>query len=161
VRFSVAAAPKTASVCHCRMCQKAFGAPYGLLAAFADADLTWTRGRVRLFASSALVDRGFCANCGTPLIYRIRQSGVTDVAVAAFDDPGALAPTSQLSVETRIPFVDGIAALPVRPEDPKYLPMLAEIARTTRQHPDHDTPSSGAGAWRAHPSHDGGNDHGG
>ena len=156
VRFRVSGGPKSASICHCRMCQKAFGAPYGLLVSVQDADLEWTRGSLRLFPSSDLVDRGFCANCGTPLTYVLKGGGQTGLAVAAFDTPERVAPTSQLSADTRIGFVDHIAELPFRPENPKFLPMLDEIARTNRQHPDHETPNEGGDAWRPEPSFDGG-----
>ena len=56
-----------ASICHCRMCQKAFGAFYGPLVT--GKGLVWTRGEPSWFQSSNKVRRGFCAQCGTPLAY--------------------------------------------------------------------------------------------
>ena len=55
------------SICHCRMCQKAFGGPFGALVTA--HDLAWTRGSPRTFASSNKARRGFCADCGTPLTF--------------------------------------------------------------------------------------------
>ena len=52
VRFAVSATPVKVSICHCRMCQKAAGAPF---ASFADIDrenFTWTRGEPAAFRSS-------------------------------------------------------------------------------------------------------------
>ena len=70
VRFSVeTSALRRASICHCRMCQKAFGGFYAPLVNVDPAGLTWTRGERALFRSSNIVSRGFCAACGTPLTY--------------------------------------------------------------------------------------------
>ena len=68
-----------ASICHCRMCQKAFGGFFGALVTA--HDLEWTRGEPKRFASSNKVQRGFCAACGTPLTYE--YGGPVEVAVGA------------------------------------------------------------------------------
>ncbi|KAF1686340.1 aldehyde-activating protein [Pseudoxanthomonas broegbernensis] len=137
VRFRVAGVLEDASVCHCRMCQKAFGAYYAPLVSTRGAALAWTRGAPRHFQSSNLVRRGFCAGCGTPLTYE-GPDGVA-LAAGAFDRPAALAPRIQYAIEGRLPFVDGLAALPARrtEEDEAAADFLARIVSC--QHPDHDT----------------------
>ena len=70
IRFAVSAPPVKVSICHCRMCQKASGAPF---ASFADIDrenFTWTRGKPAAFRSSSIAERDFCRECGTPLTFR-------------------------------------------------------------------------------------------
>jgi hypothetical protein len=131
VRFRVGAVGR-ASICHCRMCQKAFGSFFGPLVTV--SDLTWTRGRPKRFWSSNLVQRGFCAECGTPLTFE-HPAGV-ELAIGAFDDPSAVPPTIQVSREERLPFFDGIAALPPKPGHEAALFLAAVVSR---QHPDHDT----------------------
>ncbi|CTP84088.1 hypothetical protein XTPLMG730_0675 [Xanthomonas translucens pv. phlei] len=69
VRFRVRGRLDAASICHCRMCQKAFGAYYAALVSTRGAQLLWTCGALKHFPSSNLVRRGFCADCGTPLTY--------------------------------------------------------------------------------------------
>ena len=66
VRFEVTGPLGQASICHCRMCQKAFGSPFALLVTV--HDLEWTRGEPKRFRSSNKVERGFCAECGTRII---------------------------------------------------------------------------------------------
>ena len=67
VRFVVEGPLGRASICHCRMCQKAFGAFYG---PFVSAPkVRWTTGAPKYFASSNRVRRGFCEACGTPLSF--------------------------------------------------------------------------------------------
>ena len=57
------------SICHCRMCQKAFGAFYGPLITGFGVD--WTRGAPKRFRVPTRSRRGFCAECGTPLDLRV------------------------------------------------------------------------------------------
>ena len=64
VRFRVEGALGDASVCHCRMCQKASGNFYLPLVSVREAKLTWTRGEPKRFRSSNHASRGFCAECG-------------------------------------------------------------------------------------------------
>ncbi len=137
VRFRVEGALGDASVCHCRMCQKAFGGFYAPLVSLKGARLIWTRGRPARFQSSEVVARGFCASCGTPLTYEA-PDGVA-LAIAAFDHPEAIVPTVQYGIEAKLPYVDGIAALPARHtlDDIAAAPFLKGLV--SRQHPDHDT----------------------
>jgi len=52
VRFRVDGDLHDSSICHCRMCQKAFGAYYAPLVSTRGANLSWTRGRPKTFRSS-------------------------------------------------------------------------------------------------------------
>jgi hypothetical protein len=141
VRFAVERLGR-ASICHCRMCQKAFGSIGGALVTA--HGLAWTRGAPRHFASSNRVRRGFCADCGTPLTYA--YEGGTEVAIAAFDRAAEIAPVIQLAVESRLPWADSLPSLPTRTpaEAHRVAPFYASIV--SYQHPDHDTaewPASG------------------
>ncbi|HJO75503.1 MAG TPA: GFA family protein, partial [Rhodospirillales bacterium] len=70
VRFTLQEPPLRATHCHCRMCQLAAGAPFVTWAVVRQADFSWTLGEPRLFPSSDLAERGFCAACGTALTFR-------------------------------------------------------------------------------------------
>ncbi len=52
VRYALLAEPYEPHICHCRMCQKAFGGPFAPLAVIDLGDFEWTRGRPATFASS-------------------------------------------------------------------------------------------------------------
>jgi hypothetical protein len=134
VRFRVERLGR-ASVCHCRMCQKAFGAFYGPLVT--GHGVTWTRGEPKRFASSNLVRRGFCGDCGTPLTYE--YEGGVELAIGAFDDPRVAAPEIQVNPADKLPFIDGIPGLPMRA--PGSEPRQEEFRNRviSHQHPDHDT----------------------
>lgn len=146
VRFRIEGALANASVCHCRMCQKAFGGFYAPLATAPRGGLTWTRGEPKRYRSSNHVLRGFCGECGTPLTYEA-QDGVA-LAIGAFDHPEEVAPTIQFGVEAKIPYVDAIPTLPARTtqDDIEAAAFLASIE--SYQHPDHDTDQWPAGRPR-------------
>ena len=137
VRFKVEGPLGDASVCHCRMCQKAFGGFYAPLVSVRGATLTWTRGEPKRFRSSNAAQRGFCADCGTPLTYEA-PDGVA-LAIGAFDTPQSIAPKIQWGVEGKLPFVDHVHELPQEHtlSDPVAAPFLVDLV--SYQHPDHDT----------------------
>jgi hypothetical protein len=132
VRFRVEGEPQRASICWCRMCQKAFGGPFGALVTVNVDQLTWTRGQRSTFQSSDNVQRGFCAACGTPLTYEWSDDRI-DLAVFAFDDPSAVEPAVQLEPDSRPAWMDHLAEMPVRPA------LGPSGAVVSRQHPDQDT----------------------
>ncbi len=137
VRFRLEGAPGQASICHCRMCQKAFGAFYAPLVSVGEATLVWTRGEPARFQSSNHVRRGFCARCGTPLTYEA-PDGVA-LAIGAFDAPEAFPPAVQWGVEKKLPYVDGLAALPGYPTERDLESVAFVRSMRSNQHPDHDT----------------------
>ncbi|MDX2202158.1 MAG: GFA family protein [Hyphomicrobiaceae bacterium] len=134
VRFSVSEIGR-ASICFCRMCQKASGSIGG---AFVSAKaFTYTRGSPSHFQSSSRAKRGFCSACGTPLTFETARG--VDFSIAAFDRAGDLPPVIQLAPEARLPWTDGLCTLPTRtPEEAaRVAPEYAAIR--SFQHPDHDT----------------------
>lgn len=125
-----------ASLCHCRMCQKAFGAFYG---PYVDAfGLEWTRGAPKYFQSSNLVKRGFCGDCGTQLSFE-GEDWPPNIAIGAFDHPEEIVPALQIGLDAKLPYADTLADLPHRPpsEAAKMQAFYASIV--SNQHPDHDT----------------------
>jgi predicted enzyme related to lactoylglutathione lyase len=124
-----------ASLCHCRMCQKAFGSIGGLLVTA--KDLEWTRGAPSHFQSSDAIRRGFCRDCGTPLTFE--WDGGIDIAIASFDRQDGIEPTIQLAAESRMRCFDNLHRLP-GPSDVERATKAAYYASVvSRQHPDHDT----------------------
>jgi hypothetical protein len=132
VRYVLSATPE-ATVCHCRMCQKAVGGPFVVLATVNIADLAWIRGEPARFSSSSMANRGFCAACGTPLTYESVEGEKIEVTVGSLDDPSPVAPVRAYGIEGRLPWVDVIAGLPGIETETKYAGLLSH------QHPDRDT----------------------
>jgi hypothetical protein len=127
------------AICHCRMCQKAFGSFFAPMVS--TYDTVWTRGSPKFYRSSNLATRGFCGACGTPLTYQ--QQGddeAIEIAVGAFDDPTAAAPVRQVNPADKLPFFDGLPQLHVRQPEENPQQEAVKAAVISYQHPDHDTP---------------------
>ena len=133
VRFHVGRVKKS-TICHCRMCQKAFGSYFAPLVMV--DDVTWTRGAPKYFRSSNLAQRGFCAECGTPLGY-LEADGGLELAGGAFDDPAAVAPVQQINVSSRQPFFDTLPSVPHHERFDLEAEFNARVINY--QHPDYDT----------------------
>jgi len=140
VRYASRQLMDNAHVCHCRMCQKAVGNLFAALVGAPNDTLIWTRGTPAIFASSDLADRGFCAQCGTPLFYRGKDSPRTGLTIGSLDDPGLAPPQVQVGMEGRLAVIDRLATLP--DSGTTEVDMAEEaplIAASNHQHPDHDT----------------------
>ena len=137
VRYRVDAPLGEASICHCRMCQKAMGGFFGPFVGAPFDALIWTRGSLKRFRSSNQVNRGFCGDCGTPLTYEYSDKHVS-LAIGTLDRPGDIRLGEQLASPSRMPYFEELAGLPVHPMDePQAAAHLARII--SYQHPDHDT----------------------
>lgn len=112
VRYALYAEPTRASICHCRMCQKAFGSYFAPLAGVPPGDFAWTHGSQGVFKSSALVERGFCRDCGTPLTFRYLDRDRISVSLGSLDEPERVPPLHQHGLESRMPFLAALIDLP-------------------------------------------------
>ena len=139
VRYKIEGALGDAGICHCRMCQKAFGSWGAALVTVPIKNLTWTRGQPAEFRSSPVVARGFCKDCGTPLYMQENGHTLYDVAIGTLDDPNAVGAFSgQVGVESKVAWFDTLHSLPQKSTDNDRTPEdLAKLV--TRQHPDRDT----------------------
>ncbi|MDI7773952.1 GFA family protein [Asticcacaulis sp. EMRT-3] len=134
VRFVITGPLGRASVCHCRMCQKAFGNVFAPLVSIIDGSLVWTKAEPARFQSSNLVKRGFCPACGTPLSYEA-PDGLA-VAIGAFDHPADIVPDIQFGTEARIGWLDHLNDWPARDtlDDIEAAPFLSDLI--SYQYPD-------------------------
>ncbi len=140
IRFVAHSLLDNSHVCHCRMCQKAFGNFFAALVGVPLVDFAWTRGAPAVFKSSEFVERGFCADCGSPLFFRHARNKHISMSIGSFDQPAAIPLEFQLGMENRLPQVDQLADLKdygtTEDADPEGTPT---IKASNRQHPDHET----------------------
>lgn len=70
VRFEVKGDIQDLSHCHCSQCRRLHGAAFASFAEVARKDFRYVSGEsdVKVFASSAINDRVFCANCGSNIL---------------------------------------------------------------------------------------------
>ena len=137
VRYALSAPFENPHICHCRMCQKAFGNYFAALVGTRKSAFAWTRGVPGIFRSSSVVERGFCRDCGTPLSFAYDHSDRIAVSIGSLDDPSAVTPASQFGMEAILPAVALLHGLPgSRTEDDVPAEMMAKLK--SRQHPDRD-----------------------
>ena len=140
IRYRFTRKPSGAHICHCRMCQKAFGAFYAPLVGGPAETFEITRGAVSIFRSSDQAERGFCASCGTPLTFAYTDGNWMSVSIGSLDDPAAFPPVDQHGVESRLSWANGLGQLPDRESTEAEAPDTAAFIKSTNhQHPDHDT----------------------
>lgn len=136
IRFEIKGELGQASICHCRMCQKAFGNFFAPLVSVKAGTLKWTKAEPKNFQSSNHVKRGFCENCGTPLTYFSPES--IALSIAAFDKPELIEPVIQYGNEGRLKYLDNLNLWPSRstPEDSDEAPYLRNLVSFQYQNED-------------------------
>ena len=112
VRYRARGPARDPCWCHCASCRRAVGASPVAWGTFLRAGFALDAGTLALRVSSAGVERGHCANCGTSLTYASAQRpDEIDVTLATLDEPLALRPTCHLWIEDRLdwgPIEDGL-----------------------------------------------------
>ena len=138
VRYALRTPSTHASVCYCRMCQKASGGPFMAFARVKASDIAWTHGAPAHFMSSNVVERGFCQACGTPLTYRFIEGPNISVTIGSLDDPEGARPQVQYCVDGEPSWIATLRTLPSRRLEDLFTPDL--MARlVNNQHPDHES----------------------
>ena len=113
VRYRVTAEPIARTICHCRSCRLASGAPTVAWAVFRPDDFRFLCGHPVGFNSSPTVTRTFCGRCGSPLTYQSSQRPeAIDVTTATFDTPNVFPPAKEIWIEHRIAWEQLNEALP-------------------------------------------------
>jgi hypothetical protein len=142
VRYKITTPPYI-SVCHCRMCQKAVGGPFAVLAAVPGGAVVWTRGAPARFRSSDVAERWFCAACGTPLAFADLEDGGLEISVGSLDDPRRAAPVAAAGMESYLSWIEQVPGLPGRTTEAS-VSAAGRASPLSYQHPDHDTPADWA-----------------
>jgi hypothetical protein len=106
VRFRAEGKPTNVNHCHCRMCQRAGGAPVVTWATFPLKQFKWTKGAPTIRRSSDIAVRGFCSACGTALLWQgDAHPDLIDITAGALDKPEAIAPNEHLWTESAVPWL--------------------------------------------------------
>jgi len=92
IRYESTAAPVFMLNCHCRDCQRSSGGPFASLVIVPTEAFTLTQGSPRYYGTQSEMggktQRGFCTECGTPVLGK--PDGVPHIVAirtASLDDP--------------------------------------------------------------------------
>ena len=105
VRYESSEAPNLVGYCHCRMCQKASGGLFLIFADFQGDAFRYVRGQPRYYRSSELATRGFCSECGSPIVFQYDDSSGPAIMVGTLDHPEDWPPNWEHSgIEGKVPW---------------------------------------------------------
>lgn len=119
IRYEAEAYLEKANYCHCRMCQRSSGAPAEVAVPVKPGTLRFTKDEPKYFQSSHFVERGFCPQCGSRLVWRsIERPDEVSLEVGCLDHPENVSPSEHTCVESQLPWYRIAEALPhTRSED--------------------------------------------
>lgn len=113
LRYAVERPWIDAGYCHCRICQRAHGAPVVAWLTAAQVAFRYVQGTPAVHASSKDGRREFCARCGSQLVFRSENDATRiDIAVATLDVPAEVVPEYHIWRESRLPWFDTQDTLP-------------------------------------------------
>ena len=114
IRYEVEGEPAHSALCHCTDCRRQSGAPMVNWTLFGNDHFRVTQGEAKVYASSELGRRHFCADCGTGLFYTNEAvlPGITDIQSGTLDDPDSLPPSAHIQTADRIAWMKDVHALP-------------------------------------------------
>ncbi|MDH4049238.1 MAG: GFA family protein [Gammaproteobacteria bacterium] len=117
LQFEATADPIDAGYCHCRMCQKLSGASALPWAAFLVNDFRYTKGKPKVYRSSAHGQREFCADCGSQIAFRDSSNEKTvEINVGTMNEPGRFPPRCHIWCDSKVEWFDTDDDLPRYPK---------------------------------------------
>jgi adenylate cyclase len=109
IRYEIDEAPRDIAYCHCRICQRWTGGIAVAGCGFRTESVRFTQGEPTYYRSSPVGKRGFCANCGSSLIFlrmkKGKESDVSFIYLAGMDRPEDYPPTWHLGIESQMPWL--------------------------------------------------------
>jgi hypothetical protein len=122
VRYEAKEPPIQGFYCHCTMCQKNYGGLFQATVKFNGEAFRFTQGEPKYYRSSDTGRRGFCAECGSPLVFLYEGNPGVWVLVGSLDRPGDWPLTKDASwgqsghwyVESKVPWHEINDGLPQR-----------------------------------------------
>ena len=119
IRYECAAEPIMSLNCHCRDCQRASGSAYASGIFVPAAALTLVKGEPRYHAARAdsgnIASRGFCPECGSPVMAKQSQWPVIIIYASSLDEPTWHRPTMDIFTASAQPWDHMDPALPKYP----------------------------------------------
>jgi hypothetical protein len=136
VRYALYVTPQNAHACHCRMCQRAVGGAFALLAGAPRSEFAWTQGEPGVFASSSVASRAYCRDCGTPLSfsYNVPEARFY-VTIGSLDHPESVPIGRQFGLESKwswVQFCEDVAGERTG-DDPRSAATLAGMKNNQGQ----------------------------
>jgi hypothetical protein len=110
VRYTAEADPTSATICHCRDCQKFTGSAFAALV-MVSKEMLRIDGTLKTFrsigGSGNPILRHFCPECGASIAEEPgARPGILVLNVGTFDDPGVSRPAREIFRDDALPWVE-------------------------------------------------------
>lgn len=115
--YQTQAEPLDIRACHCKLCQKATGAPFYARIRVPLDQVTIT-GPVGWYHSSETLRRGFCPHCGTSLFSERASANSIGLCMGSLDDPDRFRPSEHIWVSRKQAWLTLAGDLPCHEEGP-------------------------------------------
>lgn len=102
IRYESAADAVMQANCYCRDCQRSTGGAFAPVVLVPKDAFKLTKGKLKHHEVTAdsgnKVSRGFCADCGSPIMSILSGMPFTAIKAGSLDDPNQFAPTASIFV---------------------------------------------------------------
>lgn len=87
VRYESQKPPIEGYYCHCTMCRKQFGGLFSATARIPGSAFVITKGQLKYYRSSSVGMRGFCSDCGSPMVFIYEGNTDVWISIGSLDYP--------------------------------------------------------------------------
>jgi len=87
VRYESKEPPTGGGYCHCRICQRSGGGLFNASVSFPGPAFGFTKGEPRYYRASSFAKRGFCVECGSPLVFIYEGNPHVWIKIGSLDHP--------------------------------------------------------------------------
>ena len=138
VRYEAEVNLHEAYYCHCKTCQKSSGAPAEVGVFVKPETLKFLKDEPKYFQSAPFAQRGFCANCGSRIIWMSADKPEwNNLCVGSLDHPENVVPKEHICVESQLPWYKIADDLPRThsDDDPELVAVWAKHGLTHEGEP--------------------------
>jgi hypothetical protein len=136
VRYEAKEPPLQGFYCHCRICQRNYGSLFPATLKFLGSSFRITRGDLKYYRSTIFAKRGFCAECGSPIVFSYEGNPNTWILIGSLDHPedwpltkdASWGPSGHWYFEAKVPWYDINDGLPHFSEAPAAIAAQHHVA---------------------------------
>jgi len=122
VRYESTADPVMQASCYCRDCQRSTGGAFAPVVLVPKDAFKLTKGELKHYEvtgdSGNKVSRGFCADCGSPIIGVLSAMPFIGIKAGSLDDPNQFHPTASIFVASAPAWAPHFPGVPTFPRNP-------------------------------------------
>ena len=115
IRYEAQVFLRSGYICHCRICQRSTGQPAEISIPIKAGTLKFVKGEPKFYVSSTLGRRGFCAECGSRLVWQALASEndwLTSIDVGSLDNAADAFSEAHIFIDTQLPWYHLNESLP-------------------------------------------------